>query len=46
MVVTELKAWVLLIASLLLLLIICALAALGSFTRPQRWSERGRPAAT
>jgi len=37
---TELKAWFFLIISLLLLLMICSVAALGLFTRPTRWSER------
>ncbi len=41
---TELKAWFFLIISLLLLLIICSVAALGLFTRPKRWSERPSPA--
>lgn len=40
---TELKAWFFLIISLLLLLIICGVAALGLFTRPTRWSERPSP---
>ena len=35
MVVTELKAWVFLTASLMLLLLIRGLAALGLFTRPR-----------
>ena len=40
MVLNELKAWVFLIGNLLLLLLICGLAALGLSTRPQRWGER------
>ncbi len=40
---TELKAWFFLIISLLLLLMICSVAALGLFTRPTRWSERAMP---
>ena len=37
---TELKAWVFLAASFLLLLCICGLAMVGLLTRPTRWSER------
>jgi hypothetical protein len=37
---TELKAWVFLIASFVLLVCICGLAMLGLLTRPMRWSER------
>ena len=40
---TELKAWLALAASFVLLLFICALAMLGVFTRPLRWRDRVRP---
>ena len=46
MVAPELKAWAFLIASLMLLLLICGVAAVGLFTRPGRWSERFEPVAT
>jgi len=38
MVAAELRAWVFLTASLMLLPVIWGLAALGLFTRPRRWS--------
>jgi hypothetical protein len=41
---TELKPWLFLIISLLLLLIICSVAALGLFTRPTRWKRANDPA--
>ena len=40
------KAWFFSIASLVLLLVICGVAALGLFTRPRRWSERSGPVMT
>ncbi|ULA66079.1 MAG: hypothetical protein LZF62_50063 [Nitrospira sp.] len=36
----EIKGWVVLMASLLLLAVICCLAMLGVLTRPVRWTER------
>jgi hypothetical protein len=36
----EVKAWAVLLVSLLMLAMICLIAAAGLFTRPQRWSER------
>ena len=37
---SDLKAWLFLAASFLLLLLICGLAMVGVLTRPMRWSER------
>ena len=36
----EAKAWFILVASFILLVIICTLATLGIFTRPKRWNDR------
>lgn len=36
----DIKGWLLLMASLFLLLLICGLATVGLLTRPARWSER------
>jgi len=36
----DIKGWLFLVASLLLLALICGLATLGLLTRPARWSER------
>lgn len=36
----EIKGWLFLVASLLLLSMICCLAMLGLLTRPIRWSDR------
>ena len=40
MLIQEMKGWIVLFASFLLLLLICALAMMGVLTRPVRWSER------
>ena len=45
MVVTEVKAWIFLLASLALLLLICGLAVVGLLTRPRRWSDRSEAVA-
>ena len=39
----EMKGWISLLASVVLLLVICGVAALGLFTRPTRWSDRSKP---
>ncbi len=36
----DFRAWFFLVASFLLLLVICGLAMVGLLTRPLRWSER------
>jgi hypothetical protein len=40
MMMYEVKGWFFLVASFILLLVICGLATLGLLTRPLRWSER------
>jgi hypothetical protein len=40
-----LKGWLFLVLSILMLLVICGIAAAGLFTRPSRWSDRQALAA-
>jgi hypothetical protein len=36
----EIKGWVFLLLSMALLVLICAIAALSMFMRPQRWCDK------